>query len=177
MPMRLFCYAVGCGTDNVVGMGLHSDALNAIPDVSARIIQDINIPAGCRLQLLYPADKREEVLAITEVHDTSCEAVYVCYTAERKYRTTNETGLVTVTRHGEAWRDETGDGYVLSLVQQIESLEDALRDMLAMHTKVMDKTNHGASFYDADCLAAMNTVPQQAQAVLDEMGLRNDRNG
>lgn len=99
------------------------------------------------------------------------------YTADRKYLTTNAAGLVKVARHGEAWRDETGDGYVLSLVQQIESLEDVLRDMLAMHTKVMDKTNHGASFYDADCLAAMNTVPQQAQAVLDEMEPRNGRNG
>lgn len=40
-----------------------------------------------------------------------------------KYHTTFDNGHLTITRHGEPWRDETGDGYILSLVQRIEELE------------------------------------------------------
>lgn len=177
MPKREFRFAVGCGSANALTMGLAASALEAIPDVKARVAEARHVAEGYVLQIMYPVDKREEVLAITDITDTHSQAVYTCCTSDGKYQTVNDNGRVRVARYNEPWRDLTGDGYVLSLVQQIEAMEDALRDMLAMHTTVMDKTNHGASFYDADCLAAMNTVPRQAQAVLNEMGTRNDRNG
>ena len=45
-------------------------------------------------------------------------------------------------------------------------VEEALRRMLKMHEKMMDKVNHGASFYDAECLAEMNEAPAQAREAL-----------
>lgn len=42
---------------------------------------------------------------------------------EGKYYTTFDNGRLIITRHGELWRDATGDGYILSLVQRIEELE------------------------------------------------------
>ena len=54
-------------------------------------------------------------------------------TCDGKYTTTNDAGHLKVWRHdteceGEVWREEDliGDGYVLSLVQRIEELEDEI---------------------------------------------------
>ena len=51
---------------------------------------------------------------------------YQIFTCDGKYKTINENGTLTVYRHGELWRknDLIGDGYVLSLVQRIEELEN-----------------------------------------------------
>ena len=54
-------------------------------------------------------------------------------TADGKYTTTNENGHLKVYRYKEEdskiWREDSliGDGYVLSLVQRIEELEDEIR--------------------------------------------------
>lgn len=42
----------------------------------------------------------------------------------------------------------------------------ALERMLKMHELVMNKTNVGASFYDAECIREMNLAPIQAQQAL-----------
>lgn len=42
----------------------------------------------------------------------------------------------------------------------------ALKAMTAMHAKMMAKVNHGASFYDAETIAAMNDAPIIANAAL-----------
>ncbi|EAW0869581.1 hypothetical protein GLY72_24245 [Salmonella enterica] len=39
-------------------------------------------------------------------------------------------------------------------------------DMLKMHELVMNKTNAGASFYDAECIREMNLAPIQARQAL-----------
>lgn len=96
------------------------------------------------------------------------------YTDDKKYRTTNDNGRVTIARHGEPWRDETGDGYLLSLVHEVETLRDALDAMLTMHCAMMEKTNHGASFYDADCIRQMNEAPLVAQAALKALALTKE---
>ncbi|EDW0701128.1 hypothetical protein KV01_005664 [Salmonella enterica subsp. enterica] len=48
----------------------------------------------------------------------------------------------------------------------INRLQIALARMLTMHEIVMNKTNIGASFYDADCIREMNEAPIQARRVL-----------
>lgn len=48
-----------------------------------------------------------------------------------------------------------------------QELFDALTRMCRMHDLMMKKVNHGASFYDAECLAEMNEAPTQARAVLN----------
>ncbi|PAV30342.1 hypothetical protein CIL05_07680 [Virgibacillus profundi] len=35
-------------------------------------------------------------------------------------------GGVTVLRYGEAWRNETGDGFILAMIQEIISLREEL---------------------------------------------------
>ncbi|EHN5171725.1 hypothetical protein KI912_001517 [Salmonella enterica] len=45
-------------------------------------------------------------------------------------------------------------------------LQVALARMLTLHEMVMNKTNIGASFYDADCVREMNEAPIQARRVL-----------
>jgi Lar family restriction alleviation protein len=46
-------------------------------------------------------------------------------TCDGKYLTENNNGILTVLRHGKPWnRNFNGDGYVLSLVQRIEELEE-----------------------------------------------------
>lgn len=48
------------------------------------------------------------------------------YTDDRKYETIldENTGRITILRHGEEWRDETGDNYILSLIHLIEQMRD-----------------------------------------------------
>lgn len=58
---------------------------------------------------------------------------------EGKYHTTFDNGHLTVTRHGEPWRNETGDGYILSLVQRIEELEDVCAEAYQVVGALADK--------------------------------------
>lgn len=44
-------------------------------------------------------------------------------TDDGKYHTVFDNGKMTVNRHGKPWRDTTGDGYILSLVQRIDQLQ------------------------------------------------------
>lgn len=43
-----------------------------------------------------------------------------------KYTIVNNNGVVTVSRHGEQWRNETGDKLMLALLHKIEQYERAL---------------------------------------------------
>lgn len=43
-----------------------------------------------------------------------------------------------------------------------DELAIALQRMTAMHALMMKKVNHGASFYDAECLSEMNDARRQA---------------
>lgn len=57
------------------------------------------------------------------------------------------------------------------LREQHGALVAALERMLAMHDTMMTKVNHGASFFDADCLREMNEAPSQAaQAIASAKG-------
>lgn len=48
----------------------------------------------------------------------------------------------------------------------VKELAEALQAMLTMHDAMMSKTNHGASFYDAGTIKAMNDAPVQAKTAL-----------
>lgn len=50
-------------------------------------------------------------------------------------------------------------------------LTNALARMVAMHSLMMKKVNHGASFYDGECLREMNEAPIQAQEALRAAGV------
>ena len=52
------------------------------------------------------------------------------------------------------------------LAAKNEQLRDALARMVRMHGLMMAKVNHGASFYDAECLHEMNAAPIQAARAL-----------
>ena len=47
---------------------------------------------------------------------------------------------------------------------------DALENMLKLHDTMMNKVNHAASFYDADCLRQMNDTPLEAVLALKIAG-------
>ena len=54
-------------------------------------------------------------------------------------------------------------------------LREALLRMINMHNLMMKKVNHGASFYDAECLKEMNEAPIEAlQAVADSEAILKD---
>lgn len=59
--------------------------------------------------------------------------------------------------------------YVNVLNRNLETTENALRRMLKMHALMMAKTNHAASFYDAECLHEMAEAPYEAAAVLEHI--------
>ena len=51
-----------------------------------------------------------------------------------------------------------------------KTLLEALERMNKMHGMMMKKVNHGASFYDAECLHEMNAAPiQAAKAIHDAL--------
>ncbi len=55
----------------------------------------------------------------------------VIITGDGKYQTEHDNGRITVYRHTRRWdRNFLGDGYVLSLVQRIEDLEEQCRDLV-----------------------------------------------
>jgi hypothetical protein len=51
-------------------------------------------------------------------------------------------------------------------IKQRDEVMAALERMVAMHDSMMKKVNHGASFYDVDCLREMNEAPIQAQVAI-----------
>jgi hypothetical protein len=42
----------------------------------------------------------------------------------------NTTGQQTILRYGEFWRDETGDGFILAIAQEIEDLRAELEQAI-----------------------------------------------
>lgn len=48
-------------------------------------------------------------------------------TCNGKYKTIlTDDGKIVIERYGNEWRNETGDGYILSLLQRIEELESSI---------------------------------------------------
>ena len=45
-----------------------------------------------------------------------------------KYVYTFANGMQIITRHGESWRNETGDGFILAMAQRIQDLENELNE-------------------------------------------------
>lgn len=78
----------------------------------------------------------------------------VIVTGDRKYETHNNNGRLTVLRNGQPWeRNLIGDGYVLSLVQRIEELEE---QMLALFEVPKDYT---IICHKCGCINRGNTEP------------------
>jgi uncharacterized coiled-coil DUF342 family protein len=67
--------------------------------------------------------------------------------ADEKVRKMRETGPYATIQKYKSQRDE---------------LLAALKRMQALHDLMMKQANHGASFYQADCLREMNEAPIQA---------------
>lgn len=69
-----------------------------------------------------------------------------------------------------------GLGHMKNLVEAraaIAALIEAGKRMDRMHALLMAKTNHAASFYDAECFREMNEAPLQMQAALARVGGAN----
>lgn len=60
------------------------------------------------------------------------------------------------------WGVEMSKPEMWALIEAAHDLQKALKEMTSMHALMMKKTNHGASFYDAECLHKMNAAPTQA---------------
>lgn len=50
------------------------------------------------------------------------------YSGEGKYFTVVDNGEIIIYRYGSEWRNETGDGYVLSLLHLINDLTEELEE-------------------------------------------------
>ena len=48
----------------------------------------------------------------------------MCKIKLEEYEFTNDSGIITVKRHGEDWKDYIGDNAVLALLHKIEDLEN-----------------------------------------------------
>ena len=55
-----------------------------------------------------------------------------------KYVYTFENGMQIITRHGETWRNETGDNFLLAMAQRIQDLEFKLENDLQDATDIID---------------------------------------
>jgi hypothetical protein len=64
----------------------------------------------------------------TTIQEKVTKSIVTC---DGKYETFNNNGILTVKRHGQPWevrtKDLIGDGYVLSLIQRIEELEEQIK--------------------------------------------------
>lgn len=49
---------------------------------------------------------------------------------------------------------------------RVTRLEGALLDMIDLHNAMMKKIDHAGSFYDAETIEKMNTVPTKAKQAL-----------
>lgn len=80
--------------------------------------------------------------------------------ADGKYEYVREPGFrAHVYRHGEEWRDVTGDGFILSMIQRIEELEESLGEMEEAARQVMSG--------EMD-VASIDVERRNARAVLNE---------
>lgn len=50
------------------------------------------------------------------------------YSGEGKYFTVVDNGEIIIYRYGSEWRNETGDGYILSLLRLINDLTEELEE-------------------------------------------------
>ncbi len=55
-----------------------------------------------------------------------------------KYVYTFENGMQVITRHGETWRNETGDGFILAMAQRIQVLEFKLENDMEEAVNIID---------------------------------------
>lgn len=68
-------------------------------------------------------------------------------TCNNKYKTINDNGILSVYRYNELWKKDEliGDKYVLSLIQQIEQLEDKLNNVINAWDAYWEVMNKGDS--------------------------------
>ncbi len=55
-----------------------------------------------------------------------------------KYLYTFENGMQSITRHGETWRNETGDNFLLAMAQRIQDLEFKLENDMEEAVNIID---------------------------------------
>ena len=82
-----------------------------------------------------------------------------------KYTFLNNSGVVSIKRYGEAWRDESGDKALLCLLQHVEELELEIK-----HLKEPVK-NVGILDTQEPCVGVVGTVvPMRGGLVSAEVG-------
>jgi len=75
---------------------------------------------------------------------------------------------VPFTPEKEAGAGHANDYLNAQLISTAPDLLKALERMNKMHNMMMEKINHGASFYDADTLREMNKAPIEARAEISK---------
>lgn len=91
--------------------------------------------------------------------------------AKRVVDSINACANVTEKMFAEGWKATGHANYCKAITQQNAELLVALERMTKMHDLMMKKVNHGASFYDNECLREMNEAPiQAAKAIADAKG-------
>lgn len=76
------------------------------------------------------------------------------------YEITNDNGILSATRHGEAWdRDLKGDNLVLALVHRIEELENEKRHgLFILQESIATLAKDIESFSGSECLHNLREV-------------------
>jgi hypothetical protein len=88
-----------------------------------------------------------------------------------KYEVSHENGLnLKVLRYGEEWRDLSGDGFVLALVQRIEELEEQVKKTEGARKliSVCEK------FIEDNRITSPETVYQKDRVIENAYGLIQD---
>ena len=84
---------------------------------------------------------------------------YDVMVGEGKYRVVAETGMQSfrALRHGKEWRDLTGDGMVLALVQEIDQMRSALEESERRFLRIKENDGDIEGLYD-DCDAGLAAI-------------------
>lgn len=82
-----------------------------------------------------------------------------------KYEVTYDLGIIRATRHGEPWRDLTGDKLVGALVDRIEELESAGHLALNVSRKFVKKVDSGLA-KSVETYADLNCVIRALEPIL-----------
>ena len=75
-----------------------------------------------------------------------------CGDGKYEWRFDEKTGKLTCLRYGGEWRDETGDGAVLALLQHVESLQEKISKaencLVCLGSPTADATEICATTYE-----------------------------
>lgn len=145
---------------------------------------------GCRMLAQCAVDARPDDvaaaknLALAEVVLASLTAKPVAWTDEQELRDVDESGigyLFTVNsvtpyadphRIIELYTAPPASAELLNIdVSLQKDLIEAIEALLDMQVRMVKQTNHGASFFDADTISAMNYAPIQAKQALERTRL------